>query len=349
VAQVVDGPDGRKLAVEISGDPDGAAVFLMHGTPGALLGPRPRYIFLYRLGIRLISYNRPGYPGSDRMPNRAVSDAAADVEAIANHFDIEKFSVIGRSGGGPHALACAAHKSLRDRVICTAALSSLAPIDASLDDWYADMTESNVQAYQDAGKASYDTESSNLQALIATFHQRAQEVRNGSQGLLDNLRPELAESDRKIIGDIAIRRMLAQTHTEALSRSVDGWVDDAIALAHPWGTSFADIIGPVLLWHGGEDKFSPVSHTRWLHEEIKTSVLTLRSDAAHFESIKILPEILRWILDNVNEAPACASDSLAAPGASVGSSERLWDDPAEQASVGADGGNVGMLSTDLVH
>jgi pimeloyl-ACP methyl ester carboxylesterase len=343
VAQVVDGPDGRKLAVEVSGDPDGAAVFLMHGTPGALFGPRPRYIFLYRLGIRLISYNRPGYPGSDRLPNRAVSDAAADVEAIADHFDIEKFSVIGRSGGGPHALACAAHKRLRERVICTAALSSLAPIDASLD-WYADMTESNVQAYQDAGKASYDTESSNLQALIATFHRKAQEVRKGSQGLLDDLQPELAESDRKAIGDIALRRMLAQTHTEALRESIDGWVDDAIALAHPWDTgfSFADIIGPVLLWHGGEDRFSPISHTQWLHDEIETSELRVRSDAAHFESIKILPEILGWVLDKVNEAPVATA-------ASNGSSERLWDDPAEETSVGADRGDVGVFSSDLVH
>lgn len=329
MAQVVRAPDGRRLAVEIAGAPTGKAVFLMHGTPGTLLGPRPRGIFLYRLGIRLISYNRPGYPGSDRVEGRLVADAAADVEAIADYFDIDKFSVIGRSGGAPHALACAADKRLSDRLICTAALSSLAPFDAEGLEWYADMAKSNVQAYQDA--------ESNLQALIATFNQHAQQVRNNSQGLLNKLRPELVGSDRQVIGDIALRRILAQTHAEALRESVDGWVDDVIALSHPWCVSFSDITEPVLLWHGGDDVFSPASHTRWLARQVPDSELVLRSGAAHFEAIKVLPEILRWVLDEVDKAAPVAFPP-AVP------SERLWDDQAEQPAVAAGRGNVGVLS-----
>ena len=88
MAQVVKAPDGRKLSVEVIGHPTGKPVFLLHGTPGSLLGPRPRGIFLYRLGIRLISYNRPGYPGSDRVKDRIVADAAADVDAIASILDL---------------------------------------------------------------------------------------------------------------------------------------------------------------------------------------------------------------------------------------------------------------------
>ena len=293
MAQVVKAPDGRRLAVEISGDPLGTAVFLMHGTPGTLLGPRPRGIFLHRLGIRLISYNRPGYPGSDRVKDRVVADAATDVEAIADHFDIDKFSVIGRSGGAPHALSCAADKRLRDRLICTAALSGLAPYDAEGLKWYADMAKSNVQAYQNA--------ESDLQALIATIYQNAELLRNNSQGLLNKLRAEMVGSDRQVIGDIALRRIIAQTHAEALRESVDGWVDDVMALAHPWSVSFPDITEPVLLWHGGDDVFSPASHTRWLAEQIPTSEPVLRYGVAHFEAIKVLPEILRWVLDKVNE------------------------------------------------
>src|SRR4051794_39170038 len=100
------GVDDRVLAVEVSGALDGVPVFLLHGTPGSRSGPRPRTSVLYRQGVRLISYDRPGYGGSTRMQNRRVVDAAADVDAIADRMGVDRFAVVGRSGGGPHALAC---------------------------------------------------------------------------------------------------------------------------------------------------------------------------------------------------------------------------------------------------
>jgi pimeloyl-ACP methyl ester carboxylesterase len=183
VAEVVETPSGDTLTAMSSGHPSGEAVFLLHGTPGSLLGPQPRGIYLYRLGIRMISYNRPGYPGSARARGRVVADAAADVEAIADHFGIDRFSVIGRSGGGPHALACAADKRLRDRLICAASLCGLAPFDADGLNWFGGMVESNVTAYQQAAR-------SNLPALIALFNLQAERVRDNSQGLLNMLHPE---------------------------------------------------------------------------------------------------------------------------------------------------------------
>ena len=121
--------DGRTLAFDVSGACDGWPVFLFHGTPGSRLGPNPRASLLYRLGIRLITYDRPGYGGSTRHEGRSVADVTADVEAIANALGLEMFSVVGRSGGGPHALACAA--LLSERVRRTAALVSVAPADST--------------------------------------------------------------------------------------------------------------------------------------------------------------------------------------------------------------------------
>jgi pimeloyl-ACP methyl ester carboxylesterase len=329
---VVDGPDGGRLAVEISGAPPGKpVVFLLHGTPGTLRGPRPRGIFLHRFGIRLISYNRPGYPGSDRRKGRAVADAAADIKAIADHFEIGEFSVIGRSGGAPHALACAAAECLRGRVVCTAALSSLAPYDAEGLDWFVGMAESNVRAYHDV--------ESNLPALIATFNQHADQVRNNSQGLLNTLWPELVDSDKEVIGDIALRRIIAQTHAEALRESIDGWVDDVIALSRPWGFSLSGITVPVLLWHGGDDVFSPPSHTRWLAKRIETSELQMRSGIAHFGAVEILPDILAWVYGKTNAA-AGAWDARSAD-----CSERLGVDHAQQSVLAASGTRVRMLGS----
>jgi pimeloyl-ACP methyl ester carboxylesterase len=345
VAQVVEAHDGRQLAVKSLGDPVGRPVFLLHGTPGTLDGPLPRGIFLYRLGIRLISYTRPGYPGSDRHENRTVADAAADVEAIADKLGLGRFSVIGRSGGAPHALACAAAKPLRDRVVCTAALSSLAPYDAHGNglDWFAGMADSNIEAYRNATSFHKMADSeSGLQSLIATFNEHARQVRNNSQGLLNTLWPELVESDRRIIGDVALRRIIARAHAEAVRDSIDGWLDDVMALGSPWGFELSDITSPVLLWHGVDDKQSPASHAKWLAKKIPTADLDLNPGVAHFGAVEILPETLSWVLRQVS-APAPIEAPVAPPPVY---SERLRGDYAEQSAGSAGGGDVGMIGAE---
>jgi len=293
VTQVVKAPDGRRLSVESVGAPEGRPVFLLHGTPGGRNGPRPRGIVLYRLGIRLISYDRPGYDGSDRQPDRTVADAAIDVQAIADNFGLERFSVVGRSGGAPHALACTA--LLKPRVTCAAALGSLAPYDADGLDWLSGMTASNQQAYRHAGR--------DLRALIAMLNDQANQVRSNSEGLLKRLWPDLAEHDKNVVGNISIRRKIAEVHAAALRDSADGWIDDVIALSRPWNFDPAEITAPVLFWHGSEDIFSPITHTYWLRERIRSSELEVENGAAHFGAVEVLPRILTWVTDKVNTEP----------------------------------------------
>ncbi|MFD0665986.1 alpha/beta fold hydrolase [Thermocatellispora tengchongensis] len=98
MTRVVVARDGRNLAVETWGQPDATPVFLLHGTPGGRFQPRPRAKTLHLLGIRLISFDRPGYGGSDRRINRVVADAAEDVEDIADALGLGRFAVVGRSG-----------------------------------------------------------------------------------------------------------------------------------------------------------------------------------------------------------------------------------------------------------
>src|SRR4051812_49498205 len=99
--------DGRKLFVAASGRPGGTPVVLLHGTPGSRFGPRPRESVLYRLGVRLVAYDRPGYGESDRLGERGVAHAAEGGAAIAVSFGLERFAGFGRFWGGPHSLACA--------------------------------------------------------------------------------------------------------------------------------------------------------------------------------------------------------------------------------------------------
>ncbi|WP_188275190.1 alpha/beta fold hydrolase [Streptomyces sp. CBMA152] len=279
--------DGRHLMVERFGDPRGRPVFLLHGTPGSRLGPAPRGMVLYQRRMQLIAYDRPGYGGSDRLEGRSVADVVQDVRTIADSYGLERFAVVGRSGGAPHALACAA--LLPERVTRTAALVTLAPRDAPGLDWFEGMTAYNVEEYT---TASVDPEE-----FAARLIPRSDEIRRNPIQLLDELRRDLTHADRMVVKDAGVRSMLLRNYQEALRTSAYGWIDDALALSSPWGFDPADITGEVLLWHGVKDVFSPVGHSRWLAERIPGATAVLEPTAAHFDALHALPDILTWLIE----------------------------------------------------
>lgn len=277
--------DGRRLFVAASGAPNGTPVVLMHGTPGSRFGPRPRSSVLYRLGVRLISYDRPGYGESTRMRGRRVADAAADVRCIADALGVDRFAVVGRSGGGPHALACSA--LLPDRVTRTAVLVGLAPSDAEGLDWYDGMTEANV--------AEYSTADADQVALTEQLLELARRTADDPETFMEILREQMTAADRRVVSGLPIRRQLLDTYREALRCGPYGWVDDSLAFRSNWGFAFEDITGPVRLWHGAEDNFSPVNHSRWLAGRIPQAEVQVQLETAHFGAVEVLPEILVWL------------------------------------------------------
>jgi pimeloyl-ACP methyl ester carboxylesterase len=286
VADRVRTADGRTLAVESWGEPDGHPVFLLHGTPGCRLGPRPRSGLLYRLGVRLIAFDRPGYGGSDRLAGRSVADVAADVATIADAYDIDCFAVVGRSGGGPHALACAA--LLTERITRVAVLVGLAPPSAEGLDWFAGMTTSNIVEYRAA------TQGPGVVGLMLT--PAAEQIRTDPAQLLRALFAELTTSDRRVVADAGIRAMLLKNYAEAVRTSADGWIDDAVAFRGPWGFDPASIKVPALIWHGENDAFSPISHARWLADRIPGSTAVVEPGVAHFSALDVLPDVLTWLV-----------------------------------------------------
>ncbi|WP_327247580.1 alpha/beta fold hydrolase [Streptomyces sp. NBC_01320] len=282
--QLIHTEDGRALAVEHYGNPHGSPVFLLHGTPGSRLGPAPRSSVLYRLGIHLITYDRPGYGASHRLPRRSVAHVAADVTAIADALGIGRFAVVGRSGGAPHALACAA--LLPERTARTAALVGLAPRDAQGLDWFDGMTESNVREYINAAAGHHQ--------LTAALERRSASIRADPMGSVADMHRGLPDSDRGIVSDTGIRAMLVRNFAEGLRNSADGWVDDVMSFSKDWGFRPEDITSPVLLWHGEDDVFAPVQHTRWLAERIPGAELVVERGAAHFGALRVLTRVLSW-------------------------------------------------------
>ena len=278
-------PDRRTIAVETSGSARGKPVFLLHGTPGSRLGQAPRSALLSWMGIRLITFDRPGYGDSDRLPGRRVVDGAADIAAVADALGLKEFGVVGRSGGAPHAMACAA--LFPERVTRTAVLVSLAPRDAAGLDWYAGMTASNIRDHSRAHSGS--------PALAPSLRARSRDIRDDPYRLVAALKEEMPASDRRVVADQGVRTMLQANFREAArSRDAGGWIDDVVAFNQHWGFDPADIPGPVLIWHGEDDVFCPAEHSRWLAGRIPHSQLHIAPRAAHFGVLRVLPAILQW-------------------------------------------------------
>jgi pimeloyl-ACP methyl ester carboxylesterase len=199
----------------------------MHGTPGCRLNHHPDAALVRSTGARVISYDRPGYGGSDRHRGRTVADAAGDVAAIADRLGIARFSVYGISGGGPHALAVAA--LLGDRVIRAACIVGVAPFEALGDDWFSGMDPENVREYG----CALESEERLAAELERVDRQYRQQVATDPANALEG--HQLPESDRAIMGRKEFAEVTCESAIEQTRRGIWGWVDDDLAFLAPWG------------------------------------------------------------------------------------------------------------------
>ena len=285
--QSIQTDDGRTLCVHEDGDPAGLPVVMHHGTPAAGLLYAPHVELAREQGIRLIGYDRPGYGGSSRHPGRSVADAAADTEAIADHLGLERYCSWGISGGGPHVLACAA---LCDtRLAAVASLAAVAPYGAEGLDWLDGMGEEN---HVEFGKTREGEA-----ALRPYLEQEAQAMLGApADELVAVLATLLGAEDRAVLTG-ALAEYMLEADAHGLAPGVDGWLDDDLAFAKPWGFEPGTIGRPTLVLHGDDDRFVPVSHGRWLAERIPGVEARIGAGDGHLTLIeRRLREVNDWLL-----------------------------------------------------
>lgn len=267
-------PDGRTLHAYDSGAGDRAVVW-HHGSPqvGAPLEPLLRAATAR--GIRLLSYDRPGYGGSTRHPNRDVASAAGDVVALADALGIDRFAVVGHSGGGPHALACGA--VLPDRVTAVVSVAGLAPFDADGLDWFAGMGTGGAEELR-AAVAGRDTLSTYLTS--ADFDTEL-----------------FTPADRAALA--GAWSSLGANAELGTANGIAGLVDDDLAFVAPWGCAPARVLAPILVLHGGRDRIVPRAHGDWLARHCPTAELRLRQDDGHLSVLDGCAAALDWLGDHV--------------------------------------------------
>jgi pimeloyl-ACP methyl ester carboxylesterase len=263
--------DGRTLSFLEEGEPDGAAVVVHHGTPGAGRFSRLELASAGQLGLRLIAYDRPGYGGSTRQPGRSVADAAHDVAAILEDLGVERFATYGVSGGGPHALACAA--VLPDRCAAAASVAGVGPADAPDLDFLDGMGEGNIEEFGIAGEGREPL----TEFCVAAAGEL---LAAGPDGLAEGLRPHLSDVDAQALtGELA--EFLYGLVAAGLSGGPEGWVDDDLAFLAHWGFDLGAIRPPVLVCQGEHDLMVPPGHADWLAEHVPGAELRTFPEEGH--------------------------------------------------------------------
>jgi pimeloyl-ACP methyl ester carboxylesterase len=228
--ETIEQADGRQLAYAVWGDPAGSPVVVLHGTPGCRLNRYPDERALAAAGIRVITYDRPGYGRSDRHPGRQIASCVADVAAIADAVGVDRFAVSGASGGGPHALAVAA--GLPDRVTRACCAVGFAPYGAPGLDWYAGMDPENVKEFgwTLAGEAELHRELARAAADMV-----ARVAQDPTRMLGDDW--DLAEADQAVLADPLVHQVTREAVPESVATGVWGWVDDDLAFVRRGASS----------------------------------------------------------------------------------------------------------------
>ncbi len=272
--------DGRTLHIYdtgMEGLTHPLTVFWQHGTPNIGAPPQPLFEASRRLNIRWVSHDRPGYGGSSPLPGRDVASAARDVEQVADALDIEEFAVMGHSGGGPHALACAA--LLPGRVMGVVSGAGLAPYGADGMDYFGSMNPSGAASLRAAaeGRAAKEAyEATDPEFDPETFTPADYAALSGPWKWLSS-----------VVGP-------------AMAHGPGGLIADDLAYVAPWGFDPAQITAPVLLLHGGQDRVVPSSHGEWLLDHLPTAELWRGPEDGHISVLYFGGAALEWLRARVD-------------------------------------------------
>ncbi|HUS14301.1 MAG TPA: alpha/beta hydrolase [Chloroflexia bacterium] len=253
-------PDGRTLGYAEYGDPAGRPVLFFHGTPGSRLTRHADEAIARVAGARVIAPDRPGYGLSSAQPGRTLLNWPADVAALANALGFDRFAVIGLSGGGPYALACA--YALPDRVRAAGVVSGAGPLDRRGAMRGMMLVNRLGLAAARWGPGWVITRPSALGYRV---------IQRRPQLVLRTIAAAMPPADHAVLAKPEVLSISLESMTEAFRGGMGGLATDLAVLARPWGFPLAAIRVPVYLWYGDRDVNIPLHTGRYLARAIPTT------------------------------------------------------------------------------
>jgi pimeloyl-ACP methyl ester carboxylesterase len=270
--------DGRQLGFAEWGVSGGAPVLFFHGWPGSRLEGRLGDEAARASGVRLIAIDRPGMGLSDFQRRRTLVDWPDDVVELAAALGLDRFAVLGISGGGPYAAACAWKRS--DRLTDAGIVSGLAPLDAP--GAIEGMGRLNRLSLQLAGRVGL------LRRMLMAATARSV----GRQPARVLERGVATAVDKEYLNRPEVREILGGSLTEAFRNGGRGPAWEMGLYPRPWGFRLEDIRAPVHLWHGEADANAPITMGRYLATSIPECWASYFPGEGHLHFIDRLPEIL---------------------------------------------------------
>ena len=276
--------DGRTLAFEEYGRPTGIPVFYFHGGQESRLSAAFMNEQAKKLGLRIISPDRPGIGLSTFQKDRSLTDYPSDIIQLADSLNIGTFRVIGLSGGGPHALACA--HALPHRVLKVAIVSGAAPYS------YKGKLKG---AWFPIKLVHWFAASDNDKNLRGFMEREQKTILEKPQKRLKQLQLYLPKPDRQLLREYPDYGIgFIKGSQEAFRQGIEAVVQEWKLYVRDWGFELEEIQQPVTLWYGASDKMTPVYRGRYLHGVLPNSSLLIREDQGYFSLIRNhLDEILR--------------------------------------------------------
>ena len=278
--------DGRQLGMAEFGPPDGRAVVWFHGTPGARRQiPEEARLIAGAEGIRIIGIDRPGIGMSTPHLYDAVADFAPDVEIVADRLGIDRFSVIGLSGGGPYALAAA--WALKDRVPSAGILGGVVPTQGP------DAMHGGLVGVASRFSKVLPLVREPLGLLLTAFIRLSRPL---GKPMLYAYAATSPEGDRAVLERPEFQTMFLDDLSTGGSRSMRAVIYDAILFTRDWGFSPRDVHQPVWWWHGDADHIIPFDHGKHLAGVIPNAEFRVRHGESHLGGLGAAHEVLQTVL-----------------------------------------------------
>lgn len=275
--------DGRALGYAEFGAPGGAPVVCLHGFGDSRITRHPDDSLAAKLGLRVITLDRPGIGLSDYRPAHSVLDWADDAATLADHLGLGRFAVLGWSGGGPHALACA--YCFPDRLTAVGVVAGFAPFD------HPHATEG---MRDDMRKFVPVLRRFPWLSRLATSSLPRAYRKDPSKAFEKQFGHGLPAADRQALEDPRIYGNLLAGAVEAVRQGSRGLATDMqLFLARPWGFRPKELKVPVHLWYGDADTLVPLQMGRYLAETIPGSSLEVYPGEGHMIFYHHWEEILR--------------------------------------------------------
>ncbi|KAL4999942.1 Alpha/Beta hydrolase protein [Aspergillus recurvatus] len=267
--------DGRIIGYAEYGNPKGFPLVYLHGFPSSRLEGSAFDDIARGANLRIIAPDRPGYGLSTFQPNRRILNYPRDTQSLMDHLGVSRFAVLGGSGGGPYALACA-YSLPHDRLVGVGILAGAGP-------WAAGREHISI-ARRLISLAATNSPTA-LRALlggIVTVGRWGVHTRPATRWL-DSWLEKQESAEESTLSTEERRQMALAMVFEAFAQGGAATVQEAVLLSHDWGFRFEDIVyNKIHLWHGQKDAQSPIEMIRYMAKRLPHCVLREFEGETHF-------------------------------------------------------------------